>query len=123
MDRNSQIIGLRPVLPNVNNEVETLDVESFQNKVLRPILKFQHDILISIIDQYINDKKAKWVHWDVPARELFLKQSLSHDLKLRNVVIGVIVGLMQKEELYSYFQYENECRSRIIKMVVQRYLS
>ena len=48
----------RPILENIVKD-DTLEIESFQNKTLRPIIKMQHEILIACFNNYLEDKKIK----------------------------------------------------------------
>jgi len=44
MERTEALIKIRPIL-NISENEESTEFEKFQNKVLRPLLKFQHDYL------------------------------------------------------------------------------
>ncbi len=46
----------RPVLTNLVNE-GTSDIEKFQNEILRPIIKMQHELLIAFLK--VSYKKEK----------------------------------------------------------------
>ena len=45
-DRKQSLLALRPNIEAINNSLNTKDIEAFQNKVLRPILKFQNHLLL-----------------------------------------------------------------------------
>ena len=40
-DRTSSILAIRPKINNIDSNIDSKEIESFQNKVLRPLLKFQ----------------------------------------------------------------------------------
>ena len=41
-DRTSLLLAIRPNLNFIDKELNTKEIETFQNDVLRPILKFQN---------------------------------------------------------------------------------
>jgi hypothetical protein len=51
--RDEEILSIRVEVPNAKVSSLTLSFESFQNSTLRPIAKFQNDILLSIFEDYI----------------------------------------------------------------------
>ena len=48
---------IRPEIKSVNTKAQSLDIETFQNETLRPILKFQNDLLLEVYRQYIAQYK------------------------------------------------------------------
>ena len=50
---------LRPVLKNLINS-NTSDLERFQNEVLRPIIKMQNNLLVSLFNNYISNRKIEF---------------------------------------------------------------
>jgi len=48
MTRNETLINLRPEI-KFDTSKTSLDAETFQNQTLRPILKWQHDIIIQFL--------------------------------------------------------------------------
>ena len=50
----------RPVLENLVN-VGTTEIEKFQNEVLRPIIKMQHNLLIASFNNYIQKRKIDFL--------------------------------------------------------------
>ena len=49
--RDQFLLKGRPEIPSIQNTTKTLDLEVFQNKVLRPILKLQNT-MANIISNY-----------------------------------------------------------------------
>lgn len=120
MDRKNIIQQLRPEIPKAEVLERTTDIERFQNVVLRPILKFQHEILKSIIEAYLTKLGKNTTDWDLPAKELFLEKVLRNDAVVRNTLCGVVIGLMTTEEVQTYYSHEQEMRRRTCRMIVQR---
>lgn len=114
MDRNASILPLRPEIV-LDNERKSLTIEQFQNNVLRPILKFQHDLLVLHFIQQIKNQPNP-----IPQLDLRVKQTLQNNLTLRTFYIGLIVGLFTTDELMFYHQHTSEINKRIIQMLITR---
>lgn len=119
MNRNSDIIVCRPAILTDTERVE-LPIESFQNKVLRPILKFQHDLLITY---FKNHPAYKLLPSTPHERITVLQKCFNKDTALRNLYLGFIIGLFTTNELLFYQQHQTELNKRIIQMLLQRLLS
>ena len=57
---------------------------------------------------------------DTNSRLLYVQNVMQKDLGLRNVLIGIVLGMLTKEEVDTYYTYESEYRRRISKMVIER---
>ena len=53
-DRTSLLLAIMPSIDNIDKDLKSKEIELFQNKVLRPILKFQNNLLLHIFNDYIN---------------------------------------------------------------------
>ncbi len=110
---------IRPVINTFNTEA-TSPTEQFQNDVLRPIIKYQHDWLMSWamgLPQWkmlcaFNGKKEEFF---IRINDYFSKQQ-----DKKGIIIGAVAGLMTVEELKIYQATEKEVNKRIIQMVLQR---
>lgn len=110
---------LRPVINTFNTEA-TSSIEQFQNEVLRPIIKYQHDWLMTWVLGLPQWKtlclfKGKKEDFFIRINDYFSKQQ-----DKKGIIIGAITGLMTVEELTIYQTTEKEVNKRIIQMVVQR---
>ena len=61
-DRNQTILALRPNIDTITDSLNTKDIESFQNKVLRPILKFQNHLLLHLFAHYARQANYQYVY-------------------------------------------------------------
>ena len=113
------IIALRPLLQLPPTD-ECNASEHFQNTVLRPILKLQHHVvirLVSIHQTFNSVTKAS------RTQQEFLQSvsgMLQSDVKLRNQLVGLIIGMMTTTEMDIYFVNASEYNRRIIQMAAQR---
>jgi hypothetical protein len=122
--RDNQLKEIRPLLSHLENDKEKTVEEKFQNTVLRPTLKFQHDILMAFITEQVI-KKFKIDIIKIHSNDLVLKvkNELTNNQTLRNQVFGVVVGLFTIDEYHEYLKNETEYRRRIMAMVLERYMS
>lgn len=120
MNRSIVIKSLRPELPNVVNGAEISEIELFQNEVLRPILKFQNEVLTSLFISNLKKRDVDFSKMNLNGRIAYVTNVIQKDLGLRNVLIGMVLGLLTVEEIGQYYQNETEYRRRISKMVIDR---
>lgn len=111
---------MRPELPNVVNGAEISEIELFQNEVLRPIMKFQNEVLTSLFISNLKKRDVDFSKMNLNGRIAYVTNVIQKDLGLRNVLIGMVLGLMTVEEIGQYYQYETEYRRRISKMIIDR---
>ena len=92
----SNIKALRPEIPSAETS-HSKEIETFQNAVLRPILKFQNEWIMTFILANIGKQNA-----------------------LKNQLIGSVIGLLTEEELIFYFTNQSDLNKRIYQMICQR---
>ena len=119
MNRNNDILSLRPPI-SVDQERNPLLIEEFQNTVLRPVLKFQHDLLLCYFKQHIT-----YIHMPINEknRSAYLQNCFSKDVNLRYFYIGLIAALFTTEEILFYKENSSEINKRILQMLIQRIIS
>ena len=106
-----EIVGLLPA---------SSPAEAFQNEVLRPILKMQHDLLIPIFAHYTKKKKVPLTKWALEKQKSWIEDSLKKDQRLRQLMLGLIIGQFTEEEWQGYQELESELARRIIQMMTKR---
>ncbi len=121
--RRESIKALRPDIHSIVLSDTMTEVERFQNEVLRPILKYQHDIIIAYINIKANLRNAKYESLISIEKERFLDKVILTNPKIKQELHGMILGQFTKEELKSYFSFENEIKRRINTMMRERIVS
>lgn len=96
---------------------------SFQNEVLRPILKFQHDILVLAFQEYIDKKKFSVENSDSKKVESFIEKAFANDQLWKKNICGLITGHFTSIEYASYLVDKRETDKRIITMATKRIVS
>ena len=113
----------RPVV-NIDNKPEMhLKNELFQNEVLRPILKMQHDITLNLFFSHINNLGIIWDNLKKSKKTQCVDNQLSKNIQFKNLVIGIIVGQFNELELDKYLSNSREYNKRILQMTNQRIVS
>lgn len=118
--RNDNILNIRPTILTAIIDENTSPEERFQNLTLRPIIKFQHPLLITVFRQYIIRTKTKFSELSDHQRITFIERTFQKDTKFKNELKGIIIGQMTVEEYQIYSQDTVAFNKRITGMLAQR---
>lgn len=114
---------IRPLV-TIENKLEShQEIELFQNVVIRPVLKMQHDIIIKIFNFSIKKLAMDWNNLKKNKKIQFIDNQLSRNIQLKNLVLGIVVGQLEEIEIDKYLMNSREYNKRIIKMSIQRIVS
>ena len=94
--------------------------ESFQNEVLRPILKSQNELLIAMFRHQVNKRKTNFDHFSPEDQFKYIEQTIRKDLNFRSLLLGTIIGRLTTEQYEVYCPQEEELNRRTINMLIQR---
>jgi hypothetical protein len=112
-----QLQDLRPEVFTENDHATP--IERFQNEVLRPILKFQHDLFVAesksnvILDHCF--KRSIQEEQRAEVKHVFAKNT-----GIKYQFIGMVTGLMSNEEFQQYQLNKSDFDKRITAMVIER---
>lgn len=121
--RQSSLKGIRPEISSSTiNETMSSD-ERFQNKVLRPIVKLQNDLLVEVFKNYVNKHKCTFYDLPIEKRISYIENSIQRDIKFRNSLKGMIIGLFTVEEYLLYIQNSSALNKRMMGIVKDRLIS
>ena len=119
-DRTFLLLAMRPNLNSLDKDLNTKEIETFQNDVLRPILKFQNDLLLQIFIDYVKQYKGVFFKLSNHEKMSYIQEALSANQRLRSLILGTIVGLFTLED-YSYYRLNlSELNKRIVALVIKR---
>ena len=113
---------VRPNLPKSLIEGHLKEEELFQNMVLRPVIKMQHDILILRVQSYFLSKKVVFHMMDKKKRVNAIESAFQNDNPFKKEIQGMILGQLNPEEFQRYLKSERSMNKRIIQMVRNRML-
>ena len=119
-DRTFLLLAIRPNLDSLDKDLNTKEIETFQNDVLRPILKFQNDLLLQIFIDYVKQYKGVFFKLSNHEKMSYIQEALSANQRLRSLILGTIIGLFTLED-YSYYRLNlSELNKRIVALVIKR---
>ena len=111
---------VRPKLPDALTEGELKEEELFQNMVLRPVIKMQHDLLIMRVKSHFRSKRILFNLMDNKKRTAAIIQAFQNDHNLKKEIQGMIIGQLTVLEFQQYLKIERSINKRIIQMVRNR---
>ena len=94
--------------------------ELFQNQTIRPVLKLQNDLFISVFINYVNKSKADFYSYTVEKKIQTIENSIQKDIKFRNSLKGMIIALFTTEEYNIYIQNSSSLNKRMMNLSVDR---
>lgn len=100
--------------------IESSQEEIFQNKTLRPILKLQNDLFIEVVRNQINKHKIDFYNFPVEKKLAYIDHLIKNDMKFRNSLKGIIIGLFTIEEYDNYIQNSSNLNKRMMNMLIER---
>jgi len=120
--RNNKITALRPTLDLPQEDMT--EMEAFQNETLRPIMKFQAAMTLSLIDNsaHFNKLKAKVDVDDTKAMTELVTKYITSNVVFRSKLLGMVLGMMTVDELAYYHPNHVEVGKRIVAMQIERYV-
>jgi len=109
----------RPILSDLVN-AGTSDVEKFQNEVIRPIIKMQHNLLIAFFKSYVQQRKIDFISLTLEKKNKHIRSILTKDVNFKNILLGSIIGHFSMDEFSFYHQNTSEVNRRIVQITKQR---
>ena len=94
--------------------------ESFQNTILRPILKNQNNILFAIFSNHFSKLKINFEGLSETDRDLKIEKLITKDIALKNLMLGMVVGQIELSQFEAYLSKKEELNRRIMTMLVKR---
>ncbi len=94
--------------------------ERFQNLTLRPILKLQNDLFVEVFKNYISKHKSDFYSFSIEKKLQFIENSIQKDIKFRNSLKGMVIGLFTLEEYANYISNSSNLNKRMMNMLIER---
>ena len=121
--RDSYLKSLRPDILTKMIKTEMSSEEYFQNKVLRPIIKFQNELLIAVFLQFCTKYKNVFFDLSTEKKILYIESSITKDSKLRSSFRDLIIGLFSVEEYSEYLKNASALNKRMTGIIKERLIS
>tara|TARA_B110000208_G_scaffold133073_1_gene161160 strand:+ start:141 stop:551 length:411 start_codon:yes stop_codon:yes gene_type:complete len=121
--RDSYLKSLRPDILTKTIKTEMSSEEYFQNTVLRPIIKFQNELLIAVFLQFCTKYKNVFFDLSTEKKILYIETSFTKDSKLRSSFRDLIIGLFSVEEYSEYLKNASALNKRMTGIIKERLIS
>jgi hypothetical protein len=109
----------RPILADLVN-AGTLDIEKFQNEIIRPIIKMQHHLLIASFENYLQKRKIDFSILTDQKKRSRVSSVYKTDNNFKNLTLGLIIGHFSLDEFTFYNANLTEVHKRILQITTQR---
>ncbi|WP_396183245.1 glyoxalase [Flavobacterium sp.] len=100
--------------------VQSSKEEKFQNLTIRPILKLQNDLFIDVFKNYVSKHKNDFYSYSIEKKMLFIENAIQKDIKFRNSLKGMVIGLFTIDEYAEYIQNSSNLNKRMMNMLIER---
>ena len=94
--------------------------EKFQNQTLRPIFKFQNDLLIEVFRNYACKQKNVFFSLTPEKKMIYIDKVIQRDIKFRNLIKGIIIGFFTISEYKDYIQNSSKINKRMMNLLIER---
>lgn len=120
-NRSQELKNIRPII-NVDNSKST-DLETFQTNTLRPILKFQNDLILTIINQHLAENKIVVKNLTDNKKTERIHEIVKGNLQLKQLFTGITIALFTEKEITFYHENKREVVKRTITLLLERVCS
>lgn len=117
---NARDLNFKTSRPDINSIVISDDMSSderFQNLVLRPICKLQTPLFIEVFKNYAKKHKSVFYDLSIDKRMVYIENALQKDMKFRNSLKGMVIGIFTIEEYKIYIQNSSALNKRMMAIV------
>lgn len=118
--RSNNLQEIRPDIPQARLHENMSADERFQNKTLRPIIKFQNDLFIEVFKNYIRKHKGTFYELSSDKKLEYIEHSIQKDIKFRNSLKGMVIGHFTVSEYNLYLNNSSALNKRMMNMVIER---
>ena len=115
--RDSRLVELRPALGISTEASSTLEV--FQTQTLRPILKLQNPVLVTLVTVYLKKYCPGFAGLSRTDKMVYVRDLLKRDSRPKNMLVGMVVGHFTEDEFAFFVEQEPEIRRRLIDLCIE----
>ena len=119
--RDSLLNKMRSTVETKFLKVKSLSFEqSFENLILRPIIKVQTSLLVEAFKKYVDAHKGVFYQLRPEKKSIYIENSIKKDQKFRNFLKGIIIGMFTLEEYELYKKNSSSLNKRMMNLVYKR---
>ena len=115
--------SIRPIIKSISATENQSQEERFQNEVLRPIIKLQHDLLLLFFQHHTLKKKVSFADLNAVKKKALIAEVFKNDSQFKIELRGLIIGHFTTEEFLLYQEIRMDSNKRIVSMIEERILS
>ncbi|HOD10406.1 MAG TPA: glyoxalase [Flavobacterium sp.] len=117
--RDNHVLEIRgEALGTITNQSSIEEI--FQNRTLRPILKLQNDLFVAVFINYAVKQKNVFFSLTPEKKLSYIENVIQRDIKFRNSLKGMIIGLFTVTEYNEYIQNSSNLNKRMMNMLTER---
>lgn len=98
------------------------DIDQFMHLTVRPILKLQHERILSVFFDFI-DRNNIQLSSQLEQKEAEINKLLKSNQKIRHIYAGLLLAWIPEAELSIYHSNFSELNKRLINLIVQRIIT
>lgn len=117
--RDIALLSLRETSIGLITQESSSD-EIFQNQTLRPILKLQNDLFVSVFINYAVKQKGTFFTLTPEKKLDYIENTIHRDIKFRNSLKGMVIGMFSCDEYETYIQNSSSLNKRMMNMLIER---
>jgi len=114
----SDLTALRPSLEL--SVAQSSEEERFQNLVIRPIVKMQHELLINLVQHFPHFNNVMKSRDNYQKFRENLTVYLNKNQSTKHQLIGTVIGMMTMSELTEYMYNTQVFNKRIVNIIAKR---
>ena len=119
--RDSSLNKMRSTVETKFLKVKSSSFEqSFENLILRPIIKVQTLFLVEAFKKYVDAHKGVFYQLRPEKKSIYIENSIKKDQKFRNFLKGTIIGMFTLEEYELYKKNSSSLNKRMMNLVYKR---
>lgn len=121
--RHLNLKSIRPDISSLTINDKMSSDERFQNLVLRPIVKVQKRLFMEVFRNYIKKHKNVFYDLSLEKRMNYIENAIHKDMKFRNSLKGMVIGLFTVEEYLIYIDNSSALNKRMMHIVKDVFLN
>ena len=117
-DRDPTLLALRPSIGAETDQAS--EMEAFQNRTLRPILKLQNKLILALVALYLHKHHGPFGRLPRADLQALVTNLLKENERLKRMLTGLTAGLFTEEEFRFFLDHEAELTRRLTSLLLKR---
>ena len=116
--RDTNLLDLRPA---INAETDQAgQIEAFQNRTLRPILKLQNVLILALVASFLHKYHGPFGRLPRSDLQALVANLLKQNERLKRTLTGLAAGLFTEDEFRFFLDHEAELTRRLTSLLIKR---